>query len=54
MKQQKFLGIIRVFCVLVTLAGCASTSTFDGNTHIDVERVPEAVEPEGTQFGVLN
>ena len=31
MKQQKFLGIILVFCVLVTLAGCASTSTFDGS-----------------------
>ena len=25
-----------------------------GSIHIDVERVPEAVEPEGTQFGVLN
>ena len=31
MKQQKFLGIIFVFCVLVTLAGCASATTFDGS-----------------------
>ena len=31
MKQQKFLGIILVFCVLVTLAGCASATTFDGS-----------------------
>ena len=31
MKQQKFFGIILVFCVLLTLAGCASTSTFDGS-----------------------
>lgn len=31
MKQQKFFGIILIFCVLVTLAGCASTSTFDGS-----------------------
>ena len=31
MKQQKFFGIIIVFCVLLTLAGCASTSTFDGS-----------------------
>ena len=31
MKQQKFFGIILVFCVLVTLAGCASATTFDGS-----------------------
>ena len=49
MKQQKFLGIILVFCVLVPFAGCASAPTFDGSIHIDVERVPKAVEPEETQ-----
>ena len=49
MKQQKFLGIILVFCVLVPFAGCASAPTFDGSIHIDVERAPEAVEPEKTQ-----
>ena len=31
MKQQKFFGIILVFCVLVTLTGCASATTFDGS-----------------------
>ncbi|MGN0340868.1 MAG: PPC domain-containing protein [Lachnospira sp.] len=31
MKHQKFYGMILVFCALVTLAGCASTSTFDGS-----------------------
>ena len=31
MKQQKFFGIILVFYVLLILAGCASTSTFDGS-----------------------
>ena len=31
MKQQNFFGNILVFCVLLTLAGCASTSTFDGS-----------------------
>ena len=31
MKQQKFFGIILVFCVLLTLAGCASATTFDGS-----------------------
>ena len=49
MKQQKFLGIILVFCVLVPFAGCASAPTFDGSIHIDVERGPETVEPEKTQ-----
>ena len=32
MKQQKFFGIILVFCVLLTLAGCASSSAFDGSS----------------------
>ena len=36
MKQQKFLGIILVFCVLVPFAGCATAPTFDGSIHIDV------------------
>ena len=31
MKQQKFFGIILVICVLVTLTGCASATTFDGS-----------------------
>lgn len=31
MKQQKFFKIILVVCALLTLAGCASTSTFDGS-----------------------
>ena len=31
MKQQQFFGIILVFCVLVTLTGCASATTFDGS-----------------------
>ena len=31
MKQQKFFDIIFVFCVLVTLTGCASATTFDGS-----------------------
>lgn len=31
MKKQKFFGIILAFCVLLTLAGCATTSTFDGS-----------------------
>ena len=31
MKQQKFFGIILGVCALMTIAGCASTSTFDGN-----------------------
>ena len=31
MKQQKFFDIILVFCVLVTLTGCASATTFDGS-----------------------
>ena len=44
MKQQKFFGIILVFCVLLTLAGCASSSAFDGSSaknadsyHLDVK-----------------
>ena len=31
MKQQKFFGIILVICVLVSLTGCASATTFDGS-----------------------
>ena len=31
MKQQKNFNIILVVCALLTLAGCASTSTFDGS-----------------------
>ena len=31
MKQQKFFGIIFVFCVLVTLTDCAYATTFDGS-----------------------
>ena len=31
MKQQKFFGIIIVFCVLVTLTDCAYATTFDGS-----------------------
>ena len=30
-QKARFFGIILVFCVLLTLAGCASTSTFDGS-----------------------
>ena len=32
MKQQKFFSIILVVCALLTLAGCASNSTFDGSS----------------------
>ena len=46
MKQQKFFGIILVFCVLLTLAGCASSSAFDGSSaknadsyHLDVKNM---------------
>ena len=46
MKQQKFFGIIIVFCVLLTLAGCASSSAFDGSSaknadsyHLDVKNM---------------
>ena len=46
MKQQKIFGIILVFCVLLTLAGCASTSAFDGSSaknadsyHLDVKNM---------------
>ena len=31
MKQQKIFSIILVVCALLTLAGCASTFTFDGS-----------------------
>ena len=32
MKQHKIFNIILVFCVLVLLVGCASATTFDGNS----------------------
>ena len=60
MKQQKYFGLILVFCVLVTLAGCASATTFDGSRvknadsyQLDIKTMnctdTHTLEPEETQ-----